>query len=190
MGLLIIAIFIVFSLWFGIYHGRGVNNFRKYAIGDKKYHTAIVVATIVATHFGGGFIFGGLENAYKKGLYFAFPGILSVTSLLIIGCVFSFRTGEFLNHLSIAESMGSLYGNKVRVMTAISGILRSTIGVAMEFHVIARILLIFCPIPRGIAITIAALIVILYTVFGGIRSVTFTDVVQFVTFSTTIPVII
>src|SRR5690606_9926683 len=101
---------------------------------------ATVTSTIVATFIGGGFLFYGLQNAYRSGLQYIIPLLGSSLCLLFTGQVLAVRMGEFLNNLSVAEAMGDLYGRVVRIITAISGILGGIGYVAIQFQVIAKML--------------------------------------------------
>ena len=191
-----ILLFIVFlsaNLIIGLLAGRRVKTLREYSIGDKDFSTATVSSTIVATWIGGGFMFYGLQNIYTNGLLFMIPLLGSVFCLLFTGRVLAVRMGEFLNNLSVAEAMGDLYGPVVRIITAISGILGSMSAVAIQFQVIAKMLTLLLGIesPRinTIVIIAAASIVILYSAFGGIRSVIITDLFQFIIFIIFIPIL-
>jgi len=97
--------------------------------------------------------------------------------------------GKFLNNLSVAEAMGDMYGETVKVITAGSGVCNQIGWLAVQFQVIAKVLsLIFGLEGPGVTMLVAA-IVMIYSSLGGIKAVTFTDVIQFITFGTLIPTI-
>ena len=183
------SVFLIITLVVGLMAGRRVKNLREYSIGNKTFSTATVTSTIVSTWFGGGFIFYGLQNIYTSGLQFIIPLLGSSLCLLFTGRVLAVRMGEFLNNISVAEAMGNLYGPIVRIITAISGILGSIGYIAIQFQVIAKMLTLLLGF-KGPSVTIAAAsIVILYSAFGGIRSVIITDLLQFIVFSIFIPIL-
>jgi Na+/proline symporter len=91
--------------------------------------------------------------------------------------------------LSVAEVMGNLYGKHVRLITAISAIAWNIGGIAIQFKVFGTLFNYFLGIPGEYAIILASTIVIIYTAFGGIKAVTYTDVVQFFTFGFVLPTI-
>ncbi len=107
--------------------------------------------------------------------------------LAIIAYVFVPRMGEFLGKVSIAEAIGGLYGKLVRLIAAICGSIVAAI--ALQFKVFATIFKSYLGISSDYAIYLAGFIVISYSAFGGIRSVAFTDVIQFFTFGVFIPVL-
>lgn len=149
-----------------------------YAVGRKDFSTATLTATVVASWLGGDDEFYILENTYTDGLYFVIV-ILSAEMCLLLSGQLALRMGEFFHNLSVAEAMGDLYGKTVRMLTAMSGILFNVGIVAMQFKVIAEIIASVFGIDRAWVMSIASVIVIAYSVSGGIRAVTFTDVLQF-----------
>ena len=182
-------IFLVLNLVIGLTAGRKVKTLRDFSIGDKNFSTATITSTIVATWVGGGFMFYNLQNIYTDGLKFIIIGLGGPLCLLLIGQVLAVRMGEFLNNISVAEAMGDMYGKLIRVITAVSGILRGMGSVAIQFQVISKMLNLLYDIDGTNATLIAAAIVITYSAFGGIKSVTITDVFQLITFSIFIPIL-
>ena len=96
---------------------------------------------------------------------------------------------EFLGNLSIAEAMGDLYGNTVKLITSLIGVMSCIGAVAVQFKVSATILQLLFNVSSFYAVLVAAIIVVLYSSLGGIKAVTFTDVVQIFTFAVIIPII-
>ncbi|WP_262494596.1 sodium:solute symporter family protein [Candidatus Cardinium hertigii] len=100
------------------------------------------------------------------------------------------RIRPFMKHLSMAETIGHVYGKYPRIITAISSICRSIISLSIQIVVISKTISICVgPVDSGEITILATLILITYSAFGGIRSVTFTDVLQFLTFSMIIPLL-
>jgi Na+/proline symporter/two-component sensor histidine kinase len=181
--------FIIINLVLGLYFSKGVKTIREYAIGDRDFSTATIVATLVATWITGEFFFGDIVENYNNGMYMMWAGVIgSLVALLSIGIFFAPRLAEFLGILSIAEAMGGLFGKNVRILTAISGIIAASGMVAVQFKVAGTVFE-YLGVPGKYGILIAGVIITLYSSLGGIKSVTFTDVIQFFTFGTIIPII-
>ena len=89
----------------------------------------------------------------------------------------------------MAQAMEDLYGTPARIITGVTGIITGIGYVAVQFKVSATIFSYFFGIPEIWALLISSSIVVAYSTFGGVRSVTFTDVVQFYTFGTFIPIL-
>jgi len=186
-----IIIFIVFlfaNLIIGLWVSRHVTTLRDYSVGNKDFSTGTLTATIVATWIGGGTLTYGLANIYSIGLGYIIPILGTSLGLLFTGLITD-RMGEFLNNLSVAEAIGNLYGKYTRIITALSGIFWGIGGLAIQFKVVAKIItLIFGLEGPGVTMA-AALIIIVYSAFGGIRAVTTTDIFQFFTFGIFVPIL-
>ena len=96
----------------------------------------------------------------------------------------------FMQHLSIAETMGAVYGKLPRIITALSSIGTSIASLAIQINVMTLAIGICLESVNPRIITIFATVaLIFYSTSGGIRAVTFTDVLQFVTFAIIIPLL-
>jgi len=189
IDIIIVACFLVLNLIIGIYHGRGISTLKYYAIGDRNFSTATIAATIVATWIAGSSFSITTSETYNRGLYFVIPGFGDVISFFIIAYFYAPRLLEFLGTLSVAEAMGQLYGKHVRFITAISGIIPAIGNVAMQFTLLAALLSYSFGLSGIYASIVSSVIVIIYSSFGGIKSVTFTDVIQFSTFGIVLPIV-
>lgn len=185
----IIILFLIINFSVGLFYSRGKTSLSEYAVGDKKFSTGTVAATVIATCIGGGFFSGAITESYRQGLYFIIPAMGEPLCLIIIAYFFIPRMGEFLGNLSIAEALGNLYGKYVRVISAIAGIFLCIGIVSLQFKVGASIFKVFFGIDGFYAVLACAIITTTYSAFGGIKAVTITDVIQFFTFGTIVPII-
>jgi len=189
LEIIIFSAFLVINLVMGLYFSKGVNTIKEYAVGDRNFSTATIVATLVATWITGEFFFGDIVENYNNGMYMMWAGVIgSLLALLSIGIFFAPRLAEFLGVLSIAEAMGSLFGKNVRIITAVSGIIAASGMVAVQFKVAGTVFE-YLGISSKYGLIIAGCIITLYSSLGGIKSVTLTDVIQFFTFGTIIPIV-
>jgi Na+/proline symporter/signal transduction histidine kinase len=185
-----IAIFIGFitiNLVCGILAGRGVKTLRSYAIGERNFSTITIVSTIVATWIGGGFFSIAISQTYQDGIWFIAAGSGDIIAMLIIGYILAPRMAKFLGKLSVAETMGDLYGKHIRIVTSISSILLSVGAISMQIKVLSSMFNYFFHFSSVYAVLISSAIIVFYSAFGGIRAVAFTDILQFLTFGTIIP---
>lgn len=185
----IIILFLIITLIIGIYSGKNITTLKQYAIGNRNFSTATIAATIVATWISGGSFSITTAETYNKGLYFVIPGLGDVISFFIIAYVYAPRVSEFLGNLSVAEAMGNLYDSRVRCITAISGFFPAIGNVAMQFSLLATMLSYMFSISSIYATILSSIIVIVYSSFGGVKSVTFTDLIQFLTFGIVSPIV-
>ena len=181
--------FLLLNLGVGLYYSRNVNNLKDYALGGRNFSAGTLAATIAATWIGGGVFGQTVAETYKQGLYFMIPALGDSLVLLVVGVFLVPKMQDFLGNLSIADTMGKLYGKAARLITALISLL-SCIGViAAQFKVASTLLGFFFGISSFYAVLLAALIVITYSSLGGIRAVSFTDVTQIFTFGCVVPII-
>lgn len=186
---IIFTLFMLANLAVGLFYSRGIKNAGDYAIGGRDFATPTIAATVIATYIGAGILSNSLAESYRQGLYYIIPALCEPLTLVVTAYFFIPRMSSLLGSLSVAEAMGRAYGKSARVISAISGILYCTGCVALQFKVSASIMQLFFGISSFYAIALSAGIIILYSSFGGIKAVTFTDILQFCAFGTILPLI-
>ena len=189
LDIIIFITFLAINLILGLFYSKGVKTIREYAIGNRNFSTSTLSTTIIATCIGGGVFSLAVSKTYSDGLYYIFLNIGEVLAFFTVAYWLAPRMSEFLGTLSIAEAMGNLFGKKVRIITAICSIGLSTGAVAMQFKVASTVMGYFFGMSGTYATIISGIVVIIYSARGGIKAVTFTDVIQFFTFGTFIPIL-
>ena len=99
------------------------------------------------------------------------------------------RMEPFMNNFSMSEAMGDLYGKTVQIISGITALIARTGYVAIQLKVMGIMLASLLHLDSGVLTIVSAIIVLVYTTFGGIRSVTFTDIIQFLAFGIIIPIL-
>ncbi|PCJ24844.1 MAG: hypothetical protein COA94_07055 [Rickettsiales bacterium] len=181
--------FLLLTLIIGVFFCKGVNSIKQYAIGDRNFSTGVLAATITATWIGGGFFSLTISKTYSDGINYIILGLCEVVAFLVLATLIAPRIKSFLGSLSVAESMGTLYGKNAQIITALVGIARVTGTIAIQFKVCSTVLTYFFGISSTYSTIVSASIIMFYTALGGIRAVTFTDVIQFITFTIFIPIL-
>ena len=179
--------FLLINIIVGLYSARNIKNIKEYAVGNGSFSTLTIAATLVATCISGSTFFNHITETYNNGLYDVWPIVAYSLNLIIIGVFFAPRLAEFLGKLSIADAMGGLYGDKVRIITALAGSVAAGGMIAVQLKVAGRLMEYGFGFPSIYGVLIAAVIVGVYSSLGGIKSVTLTDVIQLFTFVTIIP---
>ncbi len=186
--IIIIAVFLLLNLFVGLRYGQKITNIKDYALGNNQFSTAQLIATIVATTASSSAFFLIMSGVYTQGTVFLLAIMGTGVSYFIISSLSS-RMKGFLGKNSIAEALGDLYGNKVRVITAIAGTIGTAGFVAVQLKACGSVFSSFLHLPHNNIIIIIAAITIIYAAFGGIRAVILTDILQFITFGAIIPII-
>ncbi|MDG1436368.1 MAG: hypothetical protein P8P83_01085 [Rickettsiaceae bacterium] len=187
LNVIIFLSFLIINLALGLWSSRGVTNIKEYAVGNRDFNTGTLVAAIVALWVSGEFFATIVTESYKDGLIFMSILVADFFSYVFIGQFFAPRLHEFLGKISIAEAMGGLYGERVRVITAISGFIGVSGVIAIQLQIAGLLFEYALGISVSYGIIISGIIITLYSSLGGIKAVTFTDVIQFLTFGIVIP---
>ncbi len=185
----IVLSFLIITLLVGIGSSGKIRNLKDYALGGRNFTTGALVATIVATYASASGFFIDLNSTYTDGLFYIVAAVCMGIQLILTGYILVPRMGEFMGKTTVAEAMGSLYGKEVRIITAIAGTIGALGSIAVQFKAFGNVTAYFTGISAAESILISGAVVTLYSVLGGIRAVTTTDILQFFTFGFVIPLI-
>lgn len=190
IDMIIFISFLAINLIIGFVAFTKIKNIREYSVGNRDFSTGTIAATLIATWVSGSAFLTDLSKVYTEGLFFIVPCLCGdILNLLLICYFLAPRMGLFFGSLSIADAMGNIYGQKVRFITAVSSTINCIGKVAAQFQIAAILLQFFFGVSSLYATLITAAIITIYSAFGGIKAVTFTDIMQFFTFSAVIPII-
>lgn len=189
IDIIIVIVFLAINLGVGLYYGRGVTTISDYALGGRNFTTSALVSTIVATAVTGSLFTVGVSRTHSDGLYDLIPTCGFALSFLLLSRYFIPRMKSFFQDISIADSMGRYYGTKVRIITAVCAAIETIGFIAIQYKVFGSVLSYFLETDVTMMVVLSGVIVTIYSAFGGIRSVTFTDILQFMVFGTVIPLI-
>jgi SSS family solute:Na+ symporter len=189
-SLIIVIIYLLVILIVGLVSGRKVKDFKEYAIGNRNLPTIVMGMTVCATLIGSGSSLGTATEVFKFGSIVILAKYGVSLGALIIAYLIVPKMERFLGKLSVGEIMGEMYGNKVRIITGICGALLSTGRVAAQVMALGFVGKFLFGLPEALGIICGASVIILYSASGGIKSVVFTDVLQFVALAITIPIIL
>ncbi|MEF2228861.1 MAG: hypothetical protein V3581_02360 [Candidatus Cardinium sp.] len=189
VSLWIVAVFLLLTLLVAIYFSRKKTSFREYAVGSKQFSTATLVFTVLATLYGGGGLVRNVECVYSMGLSWMMLTWLSSLGLWVVSRL-ALRMGPFMHHPSVAETIGHIYGRYPSMIAVLVGICSAIFSITMQITVMSQAIgMCFQAANPYIVPILTTLLLIFYSTFGGIRAVTFTDVLQFITFAVVIPIL-
>lgn len=180
IDLVIVVLYLVVTLAVGILAGRNVKSMKDFSVSSKIFPTSVLVSTIFATWMGGDDLIGVSERVYSVGLAFFVLVLGQTLSLFFHARVIAPKVlRDFPDKVSIGEIMGDLYGKPGQIMSGVANVLFSIGYIAVQVSAIGYICNLFFGVSHFLGTVIGSFIVIMYSSFGGIRSVVFTDVLQF-----------
>lgn len=185
----IIAIYLLITIIVGIVTGKDVKSVSDFAVGKKDFLTVTLVMTIFATYVDGEMIFSEIAQIYQYGISYTILMTLATTSSLLMYGFIAKRMDKYRKFISVGDIMGHLYGKKAQIMTGISGFLISASFVAAQFKALSFVFNYFYETNSITGVLLSAVIITLYSGFGGVRAVTWTDVVQFFILICAVPMV-
>lgn len=174
----VVGFYLILMIAVGGLAGRKVRTMEDYLVANRRLPFYLAMPTIVATWFGAGSCMGVSGTVYSQGFYGVIADPFACALGLIIAGLFFAIPFHRLKLLTVSDLLGRVYGARFeKVATAMTipfyiGTLASQmLGMGYVFHVVAGI-------SPQIGILIGSLIVVIYTVSGGMWAVTITDFIQ------------
>ena len=183
----ILVVYLAFTMGAGFWVKRYVESLSGYMVAGRRVKTALGVATFAATEIGTiTFMYFG-ELGYVTGFSCFIIGILSMLAYMFVG-----RTGFVIAALrrhrvmTIPEYYELRYSRRVRLLGGIilflGGVLN--MGIFLKFDgIFLSEVMGFGPQAITLIMVLMIVVVITYTVLGGMFSVIVTDYMQFVILS-------
>jgi solute:Na+ symporter, SSS family len=183
----LVVVFLAVSVAIGVRAKRYVEDLEGYMVAGRKVGASLGIATFVATEIGTvTYVYFG-ELGYVAGFSAFFLGIASLIAFTLIG-----RTGFIIERLrrhrvmTIPEFYELRYSRKVRMLGGtilfLAGVLN--MGIFLKFDgIFLSEVMGYGPDAVAAIMVLMLVIVILYTVIGGMFSIVATDFMQFVVLS-------
>jgi len=153
-------------------------NFENFLVAGRQQPRFLIVASMLASTIGGGITMGTVSKAYTIGaaaFWFVAAGALAY---LIQGIYLS-KPVRDSEALTLPDLAGKLGGQPVRKLVAIIIVITWTGIAASQFLAASKILGTISGMSHSLAVCIAALFLLIYTLIGGQKSVLRTDFFQF-----------
>ncbi len=156
---------------------KGVKSQSDYLLGNRSFNTLSITLTLIATQLGAGMIFGTAQESYEKGIWGLAYNLGMAVGFIILGLGVGARLRE-LNISTTAELFETKYGSKnLRKLAAVISIL--TMGGILAAQIVASRQLFVALFDLNQWWLVGFwLVVIAYTMFGGIKAVIATDILQ------------
>lgn len=189
IDLFIVAGYLALMLVVGIAVSRNVKTMKDYSVANHTFSNGIMMITMIATVFGGASTIGFAENIYSQGLIMLVANTGWIFAYLFMGYFIAPNMGKYTGLLSVGDIMHKHYGMPGKLITGVLGFIFCIAIVAAQCKAMGYLLNATFGIDPGYAILFGASILIIYSSFGGIKSVTITDVIQFAILIVIIPLI-
>jgi len=180
MLIVFIVIYLLFSIGIGIYASTRVHNARDFVVAGRNLPLPVVTATVFATWFGAETVLGISATFVKEGMSSVVADPFGASLCLIIAGLFFARKLYRMNLLTIGDYYRARYGREVELIMTIC-IMISYLGwVSAQVTALGLVfnLVTAGAVDQPTGMVIGTVIVLGYTMFGGMWSVALLDFVQ------------
>ncbi len=180
MLLTFVALYLALTITIGLLAARRVKNSADYLVAGRSLPLYMNVATVFATWFGAETVLSVSATFAKDGLN-GIPGDPFGASLcLVLAALLFARLFYRMNLLTIGDFYKARYGKPVEVLTSLSIVLSYLGWTSAQMTALGLVIygLSGGALELNQAILIGAAVVVVYTIFGGMWSVAFTDLFQ------------
>jgi SSS family solute:Na+ symporter len=185
---LIVAIYLILILLVGLHYRSKSESLKGYGAFSNS-NKFILVATIFAAAVGGGTTFGLAEKAFTHNLAYSYGILLTIPVDILIAFILIPKLTKYHGSISAGDIIAKYYGNTGRVITGIGTLFVSIGYLAAQINVSGRIFQYILDIEKNHSVILSYVMVIIYTAIGGLRSVVFTNILQFIAMLLAIPII-
>lgn len=170
--------YVVFLLAVSIFASRKVENEADYLVAGRRLPLFLAWGTLIATWFGAATMFAAAGAARDEGLIGVIldPFACSAT-LVLAGLLFAKRLWR-MELFTMADFYRLKYGPKAEITGACIQVPSYFAWVALQYSALAGLLELYFEIPLTYGILIVAGVTLVYTMIGGMWSVTLTDTLQ------------
>ena len=174
----IVFLYLIFMMIFGWWVGRFIKSDKDYFLGGKKLPWWAIGMSMVVSDIGALDIVGVAGAAYLYGIAMANFEWFGCIPAMIVGAFifipFYWKSGVF----SVPEFLGRRYNQTVRTIVAmIMGVFMIFL-LGIFFYTAAQAMHVLMGWPVIMSILVVACVVGVYTLFGGLAAVVYTDAVQ------------
>ena len=188
---LIVLVYLLLVLGIGVYYRSHSGSFKSFAnVKDSaRKNKLLLIATIFASSVGGGTTFGIAEKAFSGDISYTYGLLFTIPIDLLIAIYVVPRIAEHYGAESVGDIMVKYYGLTGRIISGIASITISIGFLAAQISVSGRIFEYILQVDYLKSVILSYIIVIIYTTIGGLRSVMFTNLLQFFAMIVAIPII-
>lgn len=175
---IVIAGYFLIVVFVGYLGFRRARNVEDYLVAGRSLGPPMYVGTLSALVLGGASTVGGVSLGYQFGISGMWLVLMLSLGLLALALLFTTRLSR-LGVYTVAEVLDLRYGDSARLISAVVMFSYALMLAVTQTIAVGTLFDVTLGIPRTWAILVAGGVVVLYSVAGGMWSITLTDFLQF-----------
>ena len=175
-----VGIYVAIMLAVGILAAGKSSSMAEFAVSGRNMSLTVCSISIVATWFGSGPMMGSAAAAYAGNkLEVLRDPLVSGISLLIAGFFFV-RTYRRSNRTTHVEFYETRIGNLAGIISSFVNLIAGTIWLGAVLFAFGVVFNTLTGQPAAFGVLAGTAVIVIYTMFGGLKAVAATDVLQMV----------
>jgi SSS family transporter len=174
---LVLALTLLFIIIYGVWKSRGTKNIDGYLLADKQIPWYGVGLSVMATQASAVTFLSAPGQAYSDGLRFV-QFYFGLPLAMIVLCITFIPIFHRLKVYTAYEYLEQRFDNKTRSLTAFLFLIQRGLSTGIAIYAPAIILSAVLRIDVTYTTLFTGIVVILYTVYGGTRAVSYTQMLQ------------
>jgi solute:Na+ symporter, SSS family len=180
MILLGVAVYLMITLGVGFYAARGTISLSDYIVAGRNLSVGVCAISLVGTWYGSGIMLGGAAAAYSgDNVSLHFDPVATALSLVVLGLFFA-RTVRRSKRYNPYEFFEIRFGKSAMIIGTISELIGNVIWLGTMLFTFGILFETLTGVPASYGVIGGTIIVVSYTMFGGLWAVTATDALQMV----------
>lgn len=175
-----LGVYALFLMGVSVLASRQVKNEEDYVVAGRRLPLSLAWATLMATWFGAATINGSAEAAKADGLQGVILDPFACSVTLIFAGLFFAKPLWKMGLFTIADYYRQRYGPRAELIGSSIQVPSNFSWVALQYAALGHIFHVYFGIPFEQGILWAAGLTMIYTLVGGMWSVTLTDALQLV----------
>ena len=177
MVIAIVVVYMLAMLWIGWYSSTKITTNTDFMVAGRRLGPVLMAGTLAATEIGGGSSLGVVQNGMSG---FGLSASWYIITMGLAFVILSFMAPKFraATVKTVPEYFRRRYGKSCGLITAVIMLLPLIGLTAGQFIASAVITSTMLGISYGAAVVLVAVVVTVYSIMGGLWSVTLTDFVQ------------
>lgn len=163
------------SVWIGV---KQIHTYEDYNVASRGVTLFPLILTYLGTAIGGSILLGFMTDGYNmgQGRQWFNAAIFVAGVIMATLMIKKIRTlGDHHNYVTIGDFTAHRFGTKARIPTTISVLTAYAAITGMQFVAVGLVLNLVAGVPMNLAIIIAAAMLTIKTVFGGLKAVVWQD---------------
>jgi len=181
LGVVGILLFYFLILIVGVWASFNMEGFTEVEMMNAGRRLGVIVGTLtlIGTWVGGGYISGTSEKMYSDGvLHVQVP--IGYSLALLFGALIFIKPMRDANYITLLDPFQFSYGYKYGATLIFPALFSEFFWLASVLNALGTALMVILELDDYICVIVSATFAALYTVVGGLTSVTYTDVAQLI----------